>query len=87
MNKCRVWYDNRGIEPGEDWVLSIQDHLLNSNFFLLFVSECYLESTECLKELELAKTNDKYIVPFIIDKKLSSERVFNADDTHCSSAC
>lgn len=49
----RVWYDE-GITPGDEWDDNIAAHLVNSSFFLGFLSRNYLDSENCKDELYYA---------------------------------
>lgn len=49
----RVWYDE-GITPGDEWDDNIAVHLVNSSFFLAFLSQNYMDSENCKDEMYYA---------------------------------
>lgn len=71
-NKCRVWFDS-GLMAGEDWKETINNKLLASNYFLFFISSNFIASEYCLKELELALSKGKTVIPFSLDGTITDE--------------
>ena len=57
----RIWYDE-GIIPGSEWPETIADHLKNSAAFVCLVTKNFLESKNCLRELNFAL---KKQIPFL----------------------
>ena len=53
---CRVWYDG-GIEVGSEWPEYIAAHLKSASVMLAFLSNAYVRSDNCRKELHFAQTN------------------------------
>ncbi len=51
----RVWYDE-GIEVGSEWPECIASHLEGASLALVFLSEAYLRSDNCRRELHFALT-------------------------------
>lgn len=49
-----IWYDD-GIDPGTEWADNIASHLMGSSFFIAFISENYLNSSNCKDELNMAR--------------------------------
>lgn len=63
----RIWFD-RGIHPGEEWQDVIADHLADSTLFLAFISKEYVESHNCRRELNFAVSENKSILPIILEE-------------------
>ncbi len=53
-----VWYDD-GIEPGSEWDENIANHISQCGYFIAFISENYLGSSNCKDELNFARDLDK----------------------------
>ena len=54
----RVWYDV-GIDPGTEWDVNISDHIEKCGFFIAFLSKNFLQSSNCLDELNYARDLEK----------------------------
>lgn len=54
----RVWYDD-GIDPGTEWDENIAKHIEECGYFIPFISENYLNSSNCKDELNFARDLDK----------------------------
>lgn len=54
----RVWYDD-GIDPGTEWDENIAKHIEDCGYFIPFISENYLKSSNCKDELNFARDLDK----------------------------
>ena len=52
---CRIWYDG-GIEVGSEWPEYIASHLEGAAVMLAFLSNAYVRSDNCRKELHFAQT-------------------------------
>ena len=52
---CRVWYDG-GIELGSEWPEYIAAHLAGAAVMLAFLSDAYIRSDSCRKEMHFAQT-------------------------------
>ena len=52
---CRVWYDG-GIELGSEWPEYIAAHLAGATVMLAFLSDAYIRSDNCRKEMHFAQT-------------------------------
>ncbi len=68
----RIWYDE-GIDPGTEWADNIADHIDGCAFFVSFLSEDYLVSTNCRDELDYARSREKqrllvYLAPLTLPK-------------------
>ena len=72
LNKMgfRVWYD-KGILDGTKWRASITDHLLKCKLFLIFVSENALNSDYVMSELDIARHNNKIILPIFLTDQIN----------------
>ncbi len=57
----RVWFDE-GIDPGSEWPETIADHLSKSAVCMGFISENYLNSHNCKRELNFALMKQ---IPFL----------------------
>lgn len=56
---CRVWY-NEGIDPGAEQAEHIAEQLADCSYFIAFLSPEYLESADCLDELNFARGKEKH---------------------------
>lgn len=54
----RVWYDD-GIDPRTEWDENIAKHIEECGYFIPFISENYLKSSNCKDELNFARDLDK----------------------------
>ena len=61
-----IWYDS-GIEAGSEWPEFVAEKVLNCNKFLLFISQSYLESQNCKRELNFAISRKKEILSVFIE--------------------
>ena len=66
-----LWYDD-GIEAGSEWPEFVAERVMNCTKFVLFISEAYLESQNCKRELNFAISQKKEVLSvFIEEVKLS----------------
>ena len=66
-----LWYDN-GIEAGSEWPEFVAEKVLNCTKFVLFISNAYLDSQNCKRELNFAISRKKEILSvFLEDVTLS----------------
>lgn len=63
----QVWMDRNAIEAGSLWRTSIVDGIKGCRVFLLIVSAASQQSRNVAKEVSLAESNGKPIVPLKID--------------------
>ncbi len=49
----RIWYDD-GIEVGSEWQENIADHLAGASLMIAFISNAYVRSDNCRKEVSFA---------------------------------
>ena len=64
-------WDDRKIEPGDEWDQAINQNLINSDIILLLVSQDFLASDYCYdvevkKALQFHNNNEKTIIPIIV---------------------
>ena len=52
---CRIWYDD-GIEVGSEWPEYIAAHLAKASVMVAFLSNAYIRSDNCRKEMHYALT-------------------------------
>lgn len=57
-DRYRIWFDD-GIEAGSEWARNIAEHLRLSSCVICFLSQNYLQSENCLDEIEHAKNLGK----------------------------
>ena len=66
----RVWYDG-GIDPGAEWDENIASHISGCAYFIAFISDEYLASSNCRDELNFARDKDKpRLLVYLKDTKL-----------------
>jgi hypothetical protein len=63
---CAVWFD-RDLEPGDDWLPTISQHVVSADVVLVFVSRSSLRSEFVERELHVAIKYKKRIVPIFIE--------------------
>jgi hypothetical protein len=56
-----IWYDS-GIEYGDKWIKSIEEHLKNSSLVLSFISPEYSQSDWCMREYTYAEKIGKKVI-------------------------
>ena len=66
------WIAPRDIDPGKDWAASIVEGITGCNVMALLVSSTSLASQEVAKEVDLANTSKKDILPIRIEDVLLS---------------
>ena len=57
-NGFRLWYDE-GIDPGTEWDKNIAAHIADCSYFIAFISNAYLASSNCKDEINFARDLDK----------------------------
>lgn len=66
----RIWYDS-GIDPGSEWDENIASHISGCTYFIAFISNEYLASSNCRDELNFARDKDKpLLLVYLEDTKL-----------------
>ncbi len=67
----RVWFDE-GIDPGTEWAENIANHIKNGFLFISFMSNNYIASDYCRRELSYAESERKNrLVVYLEDVRLS----------------
>jgi len=64
-NLIEEWHD-RKILPGDKWQGVIDDNLIESDIVIFLVSQDFLASESCYKEIEYAISYEKRVVPIIL---------------------
>ncbi|MBQ8748122.1 MAG: TIR domain-containing protein [Clostridia bacterium] len=62
-----LWYDE-GIEAGSEWPEFIAEKVVECSKFVLFISNAYLESQNCKRELNFAISRKKDILSIFIEE-------------------
>ena len=65
-NNYRLWYD-AGINVGANWPEVVASHLLNSRKVIFFISEAFLNSQNCIREVNYAVAERKDMVCVLMD--------------------
>lgn len=63
----RVWYDE-GIHPGSEWPEIIAEHLNDSAICFAFVTQNYLDSSNCKREVHFALMKEKPLISIVLEK-------------------
>lgn len=67
----RVWYDD-GISPGTEWPEVIAQHLNDCELFVAFLSNSYMDSFNCKREIDFAVRKRKnFLTVFLEETELS----------------
>ena len=67
----RVWYDD-GISPGTEWPEVIAQHLNDCELFVSFLSNSYMDSFNCKREIDFAVRKRKtFLAIFLEETQLS----------------
>ena len=67
----RVWYDD-GISPGTEWPEVIAQHLNDCELFVSFLSNSYMDSFNCRREIDFAVRKRKsFLAVFLEETELS----------------
>lgn len=69
----RIWYDE-GIKPSMEWEKTIYERIDQCSCFLVLVSQNYLDSDFCSKEIERAKKNSHKTLYISLDGHMLSEK-------------
>lgn len=62
-----IWYD-QGITPGNEWAKEIEDSLLKSSLFVVFISKNAIESINVRNEINLAISEKKSVIAIYLEK-------------------
>ncbi|MBR2505794.1 MAG: NUDIX domain-containing protein [Bacilli bacterium] len=66
-NKYRVWYDD-GIHLSEDWPDVVAENLMNSSLVIFMMSENFIKSQNCKRELYLSADENKNMFLVTLEK-------------------
>ena len=70
-HNINIWYDG-GIEAGSEWPEYIAEKVISCSRFILFISDAYLKSQNCKRELNFAISRKKEILSiYLHDVELS----------------
>ncbi len=95
-----IWYDG-GIAAGSEWPEYIADKVVNCTKFVLFVSNAYMNSQNCKREINFAISRKKEILSVYLEEVNLSPGMemqlgtyqaffrnrFPSDEAFCSSLC
>ena len=65
-NGIMVWYDN-GIEAGSEWPEFIAQKIVNCTKFVSFISNAYINSQNCKRELNMAVSRNKELLSIYLE--------------------
>lgn len=83
MNNISCWIAPRDIRPGSEWAEEINSAIENSRAMVLVFSENSNNSTQVVKELNLAINNRLIVLPFKIDDSTPTGSMkYYLSDTH-----
>lgn len=63
----RIWYDD-GIEVGSEWQENIAQHLADASLMIAFVSNAYMRSDNCRKEMHYAVSKKKNLINIFLEE-------------------
>lgn len=66
-NNYRLWYD-AGINVGANWPEVVASHLLNSSRVIFFISKNFLDSQNCIREVNYAVAERKEMLCVLMDE-------------------
>ncbi len=61
-----IWYDE-GIEVGSEWPECIAEHLSGAHLVLAFISDAYMRSDNCRREMHFTLTKKKKIINIFLE--------------------
>lgn len=70
-----AWVDWEGIPLSTDWMVEIAKGIVAADAFLFVISPDALESEYCLKELELAISENKKIIPIVYSEPEKRKKI------------
>ena len=63
----RLWYDE-GIEVGSEWQECIASHLMEADLMIAFISNAYMASDNCRKEMSYALSKKKKVINIFLEE-------------------
>lgn len=70
----RIWFDD-GVHIGDEWVEAVAVHLKNSRIVLAFISPNYVDSENCIRELNYSMDQNKIYACIMLDRAKLSEKI------------
>ncbi|KXK11786.1 MAG: TIR domain protein [Chloroflexi bacterium OLB14] len=70
-----AWVDWEGIPLSTDWMVEIAKGIVAADAFLFVISPDALDSEYCLKELELAISENKKIIPIVYSEPEKRKKI------------
>lgn len=61
----RIWFDE-GIHPGSQWPEIVAGHLDKCTVFMVFISDHYMQSQNCIRELHFAVSRNKSLISIML---------------------
>ncbi len=80
-----LWFDKEGIFGAENWPEVLADAQVNALATISFLSNAYLGSNECIKEMQFAEGERKPLIPFFLEPFVNSRQDFV--DKHAKWRC
>ncbi|MCU6761096.1 Internalin-A precursor [uncultured Roseburia sp.] len=65
----RIWFD-KGIHPGSQWPEIVAGHLARCTVFMVFISDHYMQSQNCIRELHFAVARNKSLISIMLQPVL-----------------
>lgn len=62
----RVWYD-QGIHPGSEWPEIVAEHLDRCAVFMVFISDNYIRSQNCIREIHFSVSRNKKLISVMLE--------------------
>lgn len=62
----RVWYD-QGIHPGSEWPEIVAEHLDRCTVFMVFISDNYIQSQNCIREIHFSVARNKKLISVMLE--------------------
>ena len=63
----RIWFD-RGIHPGSEWPEIVAEHLDKCAVFMIFISDNYMQSQNCIREIHFAVARNKKLISVMMEE-------------------
>eukprot|EP01043_Picozoa_sp_COSAG02_P039623 COSAG02_NODE_3143_length_7292_cov_20.803698_9_plen_768_part_01 len=80
-----LWFDKEGIFGAESWPEVLAEAQHNALATISFLSNAYLGSNECIKEMQFAEGERKPLIPFFLESFVNSRHDFA--DKHAKWHC
>lgn len=73
IQDTKIFFAEKTINPGDDIIQTIINNIKNSDVFIVFYSESAIKSNYVQQEIGVAKSNDKIIIPVLLDSNKPTE--------------